>query len=492
LLASSKFNAVAKQELVKKSCVKKPLQKRFYHVIKPVLSRKRDLALMERKASLLTFTVVLLVVLLLVAPAPSLKAAYEAPQVQWEKTYGPYEGYSLVQTVDGGYAIAGQQAAFREFQPHLTSGWENKTALLVKVDASGNVEWTKTYDNEVGGGWQADSVVQTTDSSYTIIGLQQGRTTTKNIVFLINTDSNGKTLWNITIAWPGDTMGCEGIQTSDGGYLLAGSSRYGESQSGIAWVLKTDENGKTLWNRTFGNFNSNQLFSVRALAVAEADDGGYLVAGHWMDDCWFAKTDANGNLQWNQTYDFRFENEILTTYMATSIIQAADGGYILAGGNGYRGFLVKTTSEGVMEWNRHYVDGSAFSSIVQAANGYGYFAVGGFSYPSDAGAWFVRLDSSGDLLWNSTRAIHDAKISSLSTARSVVKTSDGGYAVTGALNSTVWLVKFAPEPPALPDNTSPPPNPVSPQFPTTLIVATVIIAAVIGLGLLVYFKKRKR
>jgi hypothetical protein len=445
----------------------------------------------KRKAIALTLISTFLISLLLIADIPSLKAAYEAPQVQWEKTYGPYEGYSLVQTADGGYAIAGQQAAWKTVLQHGTSGWANKTALLIKVDASGNMEWTKTYDNEVGGGWQADSVVQTMDSGYTIIGLQQGRTTTKNILFLINTDSNGKILWNITIAWPSDTMGCEGIQTSDGGYLLAGSSRYGESQSGIAWILKTDENGKTLWNRTFGNFNSNQLFSVRALAVAEADDGGYLVAGHWMDDCWFAKTDVNGNLQWNQTYDFRFENEILTTYMATSIIQAADGGYILAGTNGYRGFLVKTTSEGVMEWNRHYVDGSAFSSIVQAASEDGYFAAGGFSYPSDAGAWFVRLDSSGDLLWNSTRAIHDAKTSSLSTARSVVKTSDGGYAVTGALNSTVWLVKFAPEPNVLPDNTSPPSDYTSPQFPTALIVA-VVIMVVVGIVLLLYFKKRKQ
>ena len=457
-------------------------QEIFTRNLLPCKQLNRDLVLMKRKASILTFTATLLVLLLIVAPAPSLKAAYEAPQVQWEKAYGPYEGYSLVQTVDGGYAIAGQQAAFREFQQHLTSGWDNKTALLIKVDVSGNVEWTKAYDNEVGGGWRADSVVQTMDSGYTIIGLQQHRTTTKNIVLLIKTDSDGKIKWNTTIAWSGSTMECEGTLTRDGGYLIAGTSE-SEYPNQFGWLVKTDETGNALWNRTFGDSHTS------ARTVAEADDGGYVVAGSWENDCWFAKTDVNGNLQWNQTYDFRFSDEIWTEYRLLSIAQAVDGGYLLAGSNGHRGFLVKTNSEGVMEWNRPYEDDSAFVSIVQATNGYGYFAVGGFSYPSDAGSWFVRLDSSGNILWNSTNAIHDGKTSSINVARSVVKTSDGGYAVTGALNSTVWLVKFAPEPPASPDNTSPPPNHVSPQFPTAWIVAVVII--VVGIGLLVYFKKRK-
>jgi hypothetical protein len=446
---------------------------------------------MKRKASILTFTATLSVLLLIVAPAPSLKAAYEAPQVQWEKTYGPYEGYSLVQTDDGGYAIAGQQAAFREFQPHLTSGWENKTALLIKVDASGNVEWTKTYNNEVGGGWRADSVVQAMDSGYTIIGLQQGRTTTKNIVFLIKTDKQGNIQWNTTIAWQGSIMSCEGVLTNDGGYLTAGSSRYGETQSGMAWILKTDENGNTLWNRTFGNFGSTQLWSVRALAVAEADDGGCLVAGDWMSNCWFAKTDVNGNLQWNQTYDITFNDKNEGGDAVGCIVKVEDGGYILGGRTNTRGFLIKTNSEGEMEWNRPYLDYSVFLSIVTASSGDGYFAIGGFNNPSDDGPWFVRLDASGNLLWNSTFGLKSGNSDNTNSVRSVVKTSDGGYAVAGALNSTIWLVKFAPEPPVLPDNTSPPPDHVSPQFPTAWIMAVAIIV-VVGIGLLVYFKKRKR
>ena len=82
------------------------------------------------------------------------------------------------------------------------------------------------------------------------------------------------------------------------------------------------------------------------------------------------------------------------------------------------------------------------------------------------------------------------KISSINVARYIVETNDGGHAVTDELNSTIWLVKFAQEPNALPDNTSPPPDHVSPQFPTSLILAVIIIV-IVGIGLLVYFKKCK-
>jgi hypothetical protein len=142
-----------------------------------------------------------------------------------------------------------------------------------------------------------------------------------------------------------------------------------------------------------------------------------------------------------------------------------------------------------MEWNRPYEDDSVFVSIVQTANGYGYFAVGGFSYPSDAGAWFVRLDSSGNILWNSTSAIQYGKTSAINVARSVIKTSDGGYAVVGALNSTVWLVKFAPD---LATPGPPTPEPTTPEFQDFLVfvVSAVVVLSVVIVGVLVFRRKK--
>jgi len=444
------------------------------------------------KRTVLMATVVLfLTCLLLVSFVPFSKADFETPEIEWDETYGPLEGYSVVQTFDGGYIIVGQQAVFVPPQPHDTSHWGNQTAWLIKVDASGNVEWNRTYDKEVGGGLRAYSVIQNKDSGYSIIGLRP-QVGDNNALFIIKTDSNGDIQWNTTIAWSGYTRRCVGTQTNDGGYLIAGSSSYEENKL-MAWVIKVDENGNSLWNRTF---ESTQLWSVSAFAVAEADDGGCIVAGHWEYDCWFAKIDVNGNLQWNQTYDLQFDEDF--SYMVNSIVQAVDGGYIFAGDNDYRAFIVKTNSDGIMEWKRSYADETEFTSIVQSTDGEGYFAVGGFSVPDDEspGILFARLDSSGNLLWNSTYPI-SKDTWAYNTAYSIIRTSDGGYAVAGTFEDNVWLVKFAPDSDVPPDGDSPPdtndlPDDTSPVFPEAWFVTTVISAVIVGASLVIYFKKIKR
>jgi hypothetical protein len=454
------------------------------------------------KRTIMAATVVLfLTCLSLVSFVPFSKADFEAPEIQWDETYCALEGYSVVQTVDGGYIIAGQQADFREFQPHLLSGWENYTAWLIKVAASGNIEWNRTYGKEVGGGRRAYSVIQTTDSGYSIFGLRP-QVGENNAVFIIKTDSNGDIQWNTTISWSGRIERFVGTQTNDGGYLVAGSSAYEEIKC-MAWVIKVDENGISLWNRTFGNFESTQMWTVRARAVAEADDGGCIVAGHWETDCWFAKTDANGNLQWNQTYDLQFDDDF-SYYTIHSIVQAVDGGYIFAGDNDYRAFIVKTNSEGIMEWNRSYADESEFTSIVQSTDGEGYFAVGGFSVPYDKslGAWFVKLDVSGNLMWNTTYRLFE-NVNKYTSAQCVIKTSDGGYAVAGTLEDNVWLVKFAPDYVAPPDDDIPPdgdsppdtddlPEDDSSVFSEAWFVTTIICSVIVVANLIIYFKKIKR
>lgn len=448
------------------------------------------------KQPILIATVVLfLTCLLLFSFVPTSKANFEEPEIEWDETYGSLHGYSVAQTVDGGYIIGGQQADFREFQPHLLSGWENQTALLIKVDASGNVEWNRTYSKEVGGGMCAYSVVQSEDCGYVIIGVQE-KPDNENAVFIIKTDSNGDIQWNTTISWSGRTGQCVGTQTNDGCYLLAGSSGY-ENNRCIAWTIKVDENGNSLWNRTFGNFKSTQSWMVRAFAVAEADDGGCVVAGHWEKDCWFAKIDANGNLQWNQTYDLQF-GDVSGDYMVNSIVQAVDGGYVFAGDNDYRAFIVKTDSQGIIEWKRSYADETVFRSIVQSNDGEGYFAVGDFSIPDNQspGALFAKLDSSGNLLWNSTYRNSKSTWAS-NTAHSIVRTSDNGYAVVGTLEDNIWLVKFAPDyiaPPeddVLPDASDDLPED-KPVFTEAWFVTTVICSVIVGASLVIYFKKIKR
>ena len=186
------------------------------------------------------------------------------------------------------------------------------------------------------------------------------------------------------------------VVTSDGGYALAGYTwSFG---AGIAdfWLIKTDAYGNMEWNRTYGRGRSD-----RAYALVETSDGGYVLAGETISngygdrpywESWLVKTDASGVMEWNQTY---------VRGGASAVVQTSDGGYALTGyigtlnpliGIEYYCWLVKTDAYGNMLWNWTYGDGSALS-LVETSDG-GYALAGG--------AGLIRIDTHGNMIWNQT------------------------------------------------------------------------------------------
>ncbi len=402
----------------------------------------------------------LLITLMLVASFPSLKAVSEAPQPQWSKTYGPYRGKAMVQTFDGGYAIAGGYATYGK------GGWGGYKPLLIKTNLSGELEWQKTYGPEFGIEGEANSIVQTKDLGYILSTGDR----------LLKTDDNGILQWNKTF---GSGLNFNIIQTSDGGYLLFG---YRYTGYNIGTLHKTDENGDLIWNKTYSSGSLTPTIWIRD--ALETDDRSYIVAGTWEGDFWLAKIDSSGGLLWNQTYHY-FDNLQSSPQTFNSVAKTSDGGYILSGEDGGSAWLFKTDAVGNEEWHRSYIGGESdtgFGSAMEISNGK-YVVAGAY----DSLALLVGFDSSGNYLWNAT---YGGTVGESNGARSVIVTNDGGFAVAGSLDNNVWLAKFAPETATPPDNSSP--DRTSPPFPATWIVAAVIILAVVGIGLLVYLKKRKR
>lgn len=391
---------------------------------------------MKKTAFTVTLISALLVLFLLVASVPSLKAVTEAPNLQWSKTYGPYAGYTVIQTIDGGYAIAGSAATYG---PH---GYYNYSALLIKTDSLGEVQWRKTYSTELGG--SAFSVVQNEDSGYLLNG-GNGR--------LLKLDAQGNVQWNRTLDFQFKQVWL--IPSNDGGYIMAGyiaNDRNGED----AVLLKFNENGNILWNRTF---SQPSVQFVRASPLVETNDAGYAFAGAWGTDFWFAKTDANGDLQLNKTYHFSD-----TGNGFASIDNTLDGGYILVGVDNSNAWVVKIDSQANVQWSHRFESPGGLTTVIQSPDG-GYLA---------AGQTLIKTDSAGSVQWsNATPGL----------VTSMIVTKDGGYAVAGfTYSNSIWLIKFVPESAIPPDETSP--------FSITWVVAAVIIVAVVGIGLLVYFKKR--
>jgi len=211
---------------------------------------------------------------------PTLKAASEAPQVQWNRTYGPQSVSSVVQTEDGGYALVGQYG-IEYISLHYGSYW-NATALLMKLDENGNVQWNKTYSDLVGDGL-AVSVSQTKDLGYIIFGLSGGN------YWLIKTDSQGNAEWNRTYLLNHYLVSLGGILTRDGGYFIFGSGSPGDSWPTVSYLYKMDGRGNELWNKTIGN-NSSGVWVNSAIETKE----GYAVVGSWGINFWFAKLNTEG------------------------------------------------------------------------------------------------------------------------------------------------------------------------------------------------------
>jgi regulation of enolase protein 1 (concanavalin A-like superfamily) len=310
---------------------------------------------------------------------------------QWNKTYGDTIPNilcvaSLVQTGDGGYAIAGNTNI---------GGYGN--AWLVKTDSSGNMQWNKSY-TEIG--WAAAwSLIQTNDGGYVIAGMKEYYDG-----WLMKTDANGTIQWSRSFVEVNNTILGSVVQTNDGGYIAAGATQYPPFSGKVdAYVVKTDSDGNTVWSREFSRTPGHDY----ARSIIQISDGSYAITGetdHWGNaDFWLIKTDASGNFLLDRTYGGTGWDG------AKSIVQTTDGGYVLAGqtnsfGAGGNDFwLVKTDTDGNVQWNETF-------------GGAGDDGIGALVY--DMGS-------------------------------SVVQTRDGGYALCGYTNSfsgdgsyQVWLIKL--------------------------------------------------
>jgi uncharacterized delta-60 repeat protein len=202
----------------------------------------------------------------------------------WTRTYGGLDierGYSVQQTSDGGYIVAGETFSFGNF-------WQ---VYLIKTNATGDTLWTRNY-----GGASDDwgrSVQQTTDGGYIVAGYTNSYGNWYQ-VYLIKTNASGDTLWTRTYGGTEAEEGFSVRQTTEGGYIVAGyTPSFG---NGIqVYLIKTNAGGDTLWTRTYGGAGDDRGYSVR-----QTSDGGYIVAGETNSfgnggQVYLIKTNANGS-----------------------------------------------------------------------------------------------------------------------------------------------------------------------------------------------------
>ena len=376
-------------------------------------------------------------------------ASAQAPAIQWQKTIGS-AGYdflnSIVQTSDGGYIMGGySDGNSTGYKSEINYGGDDY--WIVKVNALGNVEW----ENTVGGGNfdRFYSVEETADGGF-ILGGQSlsgggwGDKSESNKggydYWIVKLNSDGIVQWDRSYGGTGNDQLYNAQPTSDGGFILAGTSDSGisgdktENRVGNSdyWVIKTDGNGNIQWQNDIGGVMFDNLYSAH-----ETADGGFILGGTSTSgisgdktealigsiDMWIVKLDASGTVIWNKTIGGTGAEYVY------SVIPTADGGSIAAaisdsgvsgnkteatnGGNDY--WIVKLDNSGNITW-QNSIGGSGsdllfVNAIDQTSEG-GY-AVAGYSQSLISGDkteanngswdyWILKLNNSGSIIWQST------------------------------------------------------------------------------------------
>ncbi len=388
--------------------------------------------------------------------------------IVWQKSYGGSNDdwiASIKQTTDGGYAGIGYSHSVNgDISDHRggTDLW------MLRLNMDGELLWQKSL-----GGYGDESISydramdQTNDGGFIIAGSSNSNDSYisgnhgASDYLIIKMDESGEIEWQKCLGGSGYDGANAIVQTSDGGYIVAGHSNSNDgdvsgNHSGYDyWIVKLDAFGNLVWQKSLGGYGEDS-----ASSIDQTSDGGYIVAGHsWSNaggditgnhggtDYWIVRLNTDGNLIWQKSLGGSAND------VCFSIEQADDGGFLMAGfsasnnndvsGNHGGGdyWIVKLNMDGALVWEKTLGGSSqenAFS-IKKSHDGIGYL-VGGTAYSNDGdvsgnfseppNSWIIKIDLSGNLIWQKSFGgnLDDA-------VWSIEPLNDGGFVVGGYSNS---------------------------------------------------------
>lgn len=372
--------------------------------------------------------------------------ASDAPPIQWQKTYGDgnneADAYSIKQTFDGGYIIAGR----------VYSIATDFDFWIIKTNSTGDITWEKKF-----GGTHEDTpkeIIQTRDSGYIIIGVTHSNDGDVNDyhgnslsldygdIWVVKLNKEGSLQWKKCYGGSLIEAPTSILQTEDGGYIIAGASDSddGDVIGGInfhwgCWILKISPVGDILWQKK----QSDYLPGLNS--IQQTFDKGFILCGIASSDADILKLDSTGNFEWYNLYGGSgVEN-------AKSIVQTPDSGYIFVasstssdgdvaknyGVSDY--WIVKINKDGFIQWQKNYGGSGSEEPFAMSTTTDGGLVIAGRTNSGDSDVtghhrnddyWVIKIDSAGTLLWEKCLGGDNDE-----NAESVAQTNDGGYIIAG-------------------------------------------------------------
>ncbi|GHC42627.1 hypothetical protein [Ulvibacter litoralis] len=394
----------------------------------------------------------------------------------WQKTIGGSGEDALfpsIKTSDNGYLIGGTSDS------NISGDKEENTKgmgdyWVVKLDASGVIEWQKTI-----GGSDQDflyAIKETLDGGYILGGfsvsnLSGDKTENSNggrDYWVVKLTNNGIIEWQNTIGGSDSDILSSIVVSNDGGFLLSGFSSSNisgdktENSRGRSdyWIVKIDSSGNVEWDKTIGGSSIDS-----GSAAISTNDGGYIIGGNsgsgisgdkteaglGLFDYWIVKINSQGDIIWQKTIGGA-NDDILNTICKTS-----DNGFILGGHSasdisetksenaiGITDYwILKLNNSGVIEWD-NTIGGSQSDELWSVSETIDQgFIIGGNSNSNISGDktenskggldyWVLKLTASGNIDWQNTIGGENEEL-----LRSIIEISEGDYFLAGTSSSNI-------------------------------------------------------
>ncbi len=350
---------------------------------------------------------------------------------------GADKAYALAATQDGGYIMSGYHGL----------GIGVNRILVIKTDSLGNEEWHKIYGNSARNVSRA--VISLPDGGYMIGAETSGEEFSGDFedVFLLRLDENGDTLWTKTYM----TDGVDGLfdlkLCPDGGFIVAGYRLEPDSSFADGYALKVDSFGNQEWNKSYTIGEDFELF----IDVEVLPDSGFIFRGEadlglpFVKENWILRTDADGEEIWSKTYGWDFFESGRGGLIATHDAIISAGSTTSFSNNSYNEtYVLKTNLEGDTIWTKIIQMGNAgFSprSLTLANDGNYLLAMYDYNDNTSGDVALVKMTPSGEVMW--IRTIIDGN--DFDSPHDIVQASDGGILISGETSTSAFLIKVTEE-----------------------------------------------